>query len=279
MVQSVARKTTGQILTILLLVLIGLVVVLPILWIVLSSFQPGTSLFSSSLIPESFTGKHYVTLFTDTDFPRWFLNTLRIAVINMVVGVIITSMTAFGFSRYYFKIKQSALTLFMVLQMFPSFLAMTAIFIILGKLQLLNSYWGLLLIYAAGQVPFNTWVLKGYFDNISRSLDEAARIDGASEFRIFMRVIFPLGRPALVLVAFRTFMTPWMDFIMPSLILREESQKTIALGIFEWVSYEANENFTMFAAAAILISIPITLLFGVLQKSIVTGMTAGATKG
>ena len=262
-----------------ILVLISVVIVTPILWIILSSFNSGTSLFSSSLIPKEPTLIHYKELFTKTDFPKWYMNTLKIATINMVISVIFTTLSAYSFSRFKFKGRKQGLMAMMILQMFPSFLAMTAIYILLTKLGLLNSHWGLILVYSGGQIPYNTWLCKGYFDGIPRSLDEAAKIDGASNITIFMKIILPLARPIITLVALTNFMGPWFDFIFPQIILKSSDKKTLAMGLFEWVQKQQNTHFTRFAAGAILVAIPITILFVYLQKHIVEGLSSGATKG
>lgn len=265
-------------LTYILLIGIALIVILPIIWIVLSSFQPGTTLYSSTFIPNKLTFEHYINLFTKTDYPIWYKNTLKIAFFNMLIGVLITTLTAYTFSRYRFKGRKNIMIGMLVLQMFPSFLSMTAIVIIVTKLNLMDTHWGLILVYAAGQIPYNAWLIKGYFDGIPKSLDEAARIDGAGHLTIFWKVIMPLAKPILVLVALTNFTGPWFDFIFPKLILRSKETKTLAIGIFEWVQGRADNNFTLFAAGAILIAIPIVILFGVLQKHIVAGLTQGGVK-
>lgn len=262
-----------------ILVMISIVIVTPILWIVLSSFNSGTSLFSSSLIPKEPTLIHYKELFTKTDFPKWYMNTLKIATINMIISVILTTLSAYAFSRFKFKGRKQGLMAMMILQMFPAFLAMTAIYILLSKLGLLNSHWGLILVYSGGQIPYNTWLCKGYFDGIPRSLDEAAKIDGASNMTIFTKIILPLAKPIITLVALTNFMGPWFDFIFPQIILKSSDKKTLAMGLFEWVQKQQNTHFTRFAAGAILVAIPITILFVYLQKHIVEGLSSGATKG
>ena len=262
-----------------ILVLISIVILTPVIWIVLSSFNSGTSLFSSSIIPKNPTLIHYKELFTQTDFPKWYMNTFKIATINMFLSVILTTLSAYAFSRFKFKGRKQGLMAMMILQMFPGFLAMTAIFILISKLGLLNSHWGLILVYAGGQIPYNTWLCKGFFDGIPRSLDEAAKIDGASNMTIFVKVILPLAKPIITLVALTNFMGPWFDFIFPQIILKSSDKKTLAMGLFEWVQKQQNTQFTMFAAGAILVAIPITLLFVYLQKHIVEGLSAGATKG
>ncbi|MCJ7688661.1 MAG: sugar ABC transporter permease [Clostridiaceae bacterium] len=262
-----------------ILVMLSIVVLTPVIWIVLSSFQSGTSLFSSTIIPKNPTFIHYKELFTETDFPKWYMNTLKIATINMFVSVILTTLTAYAFSRFKFKGRKQGLMALMILQMFPAFLAMAAIFILISKLGLLNSHWGLILVYAGGQIPYNTWLCKGFFDGIPRSLDEAAKIDGASNMTIFVKVILPLAQPIITLVALTNFMGPWFDFIFPQILLTSSSKKTLAMGLFQWVQKQQNTQFTRFAAGAILVAIPITLLFVFLQKYIVEGLSSGATKG
>lgn len=266
-------------LTYILLIGIAIIIILPIIWIILSSFQVGTTLYSSTFIPEKLTFDHYVSLFTKTDYPLWYKNTLKIAFFNMIIGVLVTTLTAYTFSRYRFKGRKNIMIGMLVLQMFPSFLSMTAIVVIITKLNLMDTHWGLILVYAAGQIPYNAWLIKGYFDGIPKSLDEAARIDGAGHLTIFWKVIMPLAKPILVLVALTNFTGPWFDFIFPKLVLRSKETKTLALGIFEWVQGRADNNFTLFAAGSILIAVPIVILFGVLQKHIVSGLSSGATKG
>lgn len=270
-------KLVGDILTYALLIIIALVTILPIIWIIMSSFQVGTTLFSSSLIPKSFTFSHYKELFS-TDYPIWYGNTFKIAFFNMILGVLVTTLTAYTFSRYRFKGRKNIMMGMLVLQMFPSFLSMTAVVVLMTKMNLMDSHWGLILVYAAGQIPYNAWLIKGYFDGIPKSLDEAARIDGAGHLTIFWKIILPLARPIIVLVALTNFTGPWFDFIFPKILLRSRENKTLAVGIFEWVQGRADQNFTLFAAGSILIAIPILILFGILQRHIVAGLTQGGVK-
>lgn len=262
-----------------ILIVSVLIVVLPVIWIVLSSFKSGSSLYSSTLIPQEFTLRHYKELFTETDFPLWYMNTLKIATANMVISLFLTSITAYAFARFKFKGRKQSLMTILILQMFPSILAMVAIYIILLKLGLIDTHLGLILIYAAGQIPYNTWLVKGFMSGIPHSLDEAARIDGASNVTIFTKIILPLARPILVMVALTNFMGPWFDYIFPRLVLKTQSKHTLAMGLFNWVRQQSNTHFTRFAAGAILVAIPITILFIYLQKHLVHGLAQGATKG
>ncbi len=262
-----------------LLILISFVILSPVVWIIGSSFNPGSSVFSSTLIPKNPTIQHYIDLFTETEYPLWFLNTLKVATMNMIVSVIITTLTAYAFSRFRFRGRKQGMMTILVLQMFPSILAMTAMYVLLTKLHLINTHIGLVIVYATGQIPFNTWLVKGYLDAIPRSLDEAAKIDGASNITILTKIIMPLSKPILVFVALQNFVGPWFDFIFPQLVLRGADKKTLAMGLFNWIKDRQANQFTLFAAGAILVAIPITLLYAYFQKHIVEGLSAGATKG
>ncbi|ABY94334.1 binding-protein-dependent transport systems inner membrane component [Thermoanaerobacter pseudethanolicus ATCC 33223] len=261
-----------------LLITLSFIVIIPIIWIIGSSLNPGDTLFSSTLIPKNPSLVHYKTLLTNSDFPLWYKNTLKIATANMIVSVFLSTSTAYVFSRYRFMGRKSMLMTILVLQMFPSFLAMTAIYVLLLQLGLLDTHLGLILVYATGQIPYNTWVAKGYFDGIPRSMDEAAKIDGASNFTIFYKIILPLAKPIITFIALTNFTGPWMDFVLPKLILRSADKKTLAMGLYDMAVHQHNTKFTLFAAGAVLVAIPITLLFVYLQKHIVEGLTKGAVK-
>jgi arabinogalactan oligomer/maltooligosaccharide transport system permease protein len=256
----------------------ALLVLGPVIWTVLASFKPGSNMFSSSFSGWSFSLEHYVALFQDTPYLQWYLNTFALATANMLISLVVVTMTAYVFSRYRFKGKRNVLMGVLVLQMFPAFLSMTAIYILLSKLNLIDTYAGLLFVYVAGSLPFMTWLVKGYFDAIPTSLDEAAKIDGAGHMTIFLEIILPLARPILVFVALVSFTGPWMDFILPTLILRSEEKMTLAIGIFSWITSNSAENFTLFAAGSLLVAVPITLLFVATQKHITTGLVSGAVK-
>ncbi|HBT4568744.1 TPA: sugar ABC transporter permease [Klebsiella pneumoniae] len=260
------------------LVLNSIVVLMPVLWICLSSLKPGDTLFSSTFTNISFTLEHYKTLLFKTPYLQWYMNTFILSTCNMIISLVVITITAYIFSRYRFKGKRKILMGILVMQMFPAFLSMTAIYILLSKMNLINTYAGLLFVYVSGSLPFMTWLVKGYFDAIPISLDEAAKIDGAGHFTIFYDIILPLSRPILVFVGLVSFTGPWMDFILPTLILRSEDKMTLAIGIFKWIRSNSAENYTLFASGALLVALPITLLFIITQKYITTGLTSGAVK-
>ncbi|WP_182534040.1 sugar ABC transporter permease [Fontibacillus panacisegetis] len=262
-----------------ILIITAIAVLYPVLWIILGSFNPGNTINATSYLPETLTIKHYVNLFNTTNFLIWYKNTLFVAVMNMILSTLLVISAAYAFSRFRFPGRKQGLMVMLVLQMFPSFMGMIAIYILLLQLNLLDNLWGLILVYAGGSIPFGTWLVKGYFDGLPRSLEEAAKIDGASHTTIFVRIMMPLSVPMFTFIAVNNFIGPWMDFIFARLVILSDRNKTLAIGLFEMITGRTNNEFTTFAAGAVLVAIPITLLFLMLQKYIIEGLKAGANKG
>lgn len=265
-----------------LLIAVCVIIIYPLLWTIGASFNPGNSLVSTSIIPKNPTNEHYVKLFAGEGnlfYKQWYLNSLKISVFTMLLSLISVSFTAYAFSRFRFKGRKNGLTLFMLLQMIPQFSALTAIFVLGQMLGLINSHWLLILIYVGGQIPMNSYLLKGYMDTIPMDLDESARIDGARRTRIFWQIIIPLSRPMLAVVAMNGFTGPLGDFALSSVILRNPESYTLPIGLYKLVSDKMGASYTTFAAGAILISIPIVIVFLSLQKHFVSSLTAGGTKG
>lgn len=255
------------------------IVVYPVLWIIGSSFNPGDSLSSSSIIPTDATLSHYHDLFK-SDYFLWYWNTLKVSVLSMIVSLLAVSLIGYAFSRYRFVGRKNGLMLFLVLQMVPGFVAIIAIYVLLNVSGLINHpYVALVLLYVGGGIPMNTWLAKGYFDTISFSLDESARMDGAGHLRIFWQIIMPLSKPILAVVALFSFIGPFTEFVLASLVLRRSEDYTLAVGLYNLISKQFGNSFTEFAAGSVLIAIPITILFFLLQKYFVAGLTAGGTKG
>ncbi|WP_438431995.1 sugar ABC transporter permease [Gorillibacterium sp. sgz500922] len=274
------QSVVGLTVSYLLLIVISVIAIYPVLWITLASFRPGTALYSPHFLPDHFSLVHYKELFTTSTFPygTWYLNTLKIATFSMILSTFLVTLGMYSLSRFRFKGRQTALTLMLVLGMFPSFMSLTAIYIILMQINLLDTHTAIVLVYSCGAV-LGGFIVKGFFDTIPRSLDEAARIDGAGHMKIFTRIILPLSRPMLTYVALTSFVGPWMDFIFARLVLRTKEKWTVAVGMWDLVSRYQDSNFTLFAAGAVLIAIPITLLFFFLQRFLVQGLTSGANKG
>ncbi|WP_070119827.1 sugar ABC transporter permease [Bacillus marinisedimentorum] len=264
----------------LILLLAIAIVVYPVLWTIGSSFNPGNSLASSSMIPENASLSHYKELFAeDSHYLIWYWNTIKVSVLTMVFATIMISLTAYAFSRYRFIGRKNGLIAFLILQMIPQFIAIIAIYVLMSLLRMMDTHLGLILLYTGGLIPMNTWLAKGYFDTIPRELDESARMDGAGHFRIFWQIIMPLAKPILAVVALFSFITPFTEFILASLVLRSPEKMTLSVGLYKLISDPHASKFTEFAAGSVLIAIPISILFLSLQRYFVSGLTAGGTKG
>jgi len=277
------KRRLNLVLSYIMLVLIALVCIYPALWIILSSFKVGDSLYSETLIPTQLTLEHYKDLFrsqSDKDLPylQWYWNTLKIAVTSMVLGTLLQVLTAYAMSRFRFKGRQTMMSVILILGMFPGFMSMIAVYVILLQMNLLNSPWALILVYTSG-AALGMFVAKGFFDTIPRALEESALLDGASHSQIFRLIILPLSTPIMTYIAITTFTAAWVDFIFARLILRSRENWTLAVGLYELVSSYSSTEFTLFAAGSVLVALPITLLYMFLQRFLVHGLTAGATKG
>lgn len=279
MIQEKKLSQVNKIFIYLLFVVISFFVVYPLVYVVSGAFSPGNSMASLNIVPfkDGFTLEHFVRLFTRTDYGRWFLNTLIISVETSLATVVIASLSAYVFSRFQFKFKKPFLMSLLILQIFPSFVGMIAIYVILLRVGGLDTLWGLVLVYTAGNIPYNAWLVKNYMDTVSKNLDEAARIDGAGHFRTFFQIIMPIARPIITFLGITSFTAPWMDFIFPKMVLRSVDKQTLALGLFSFVSDKKNE-FTVFAAGALIVAIPFVIFFLFTQRTLVTSFGGAAVK-
>ena len=260
--------------------IVTILIIYPLIWTVGASLNPGNSLMSSSMIPENVSFEHYQDLFNGTtDYVAWYWNSIKISVATMVLTLIFVSFTAYSFSRFRFVGRKNGLMLFLLLQMIPQFSALIAIFVLAQMLGMVNSHLALILIYVGGMIPMNTYLMKGYLDNIPRDLDESARMDGAGHFRIFIEIIMPLSKPIIAVIALFAFTGPLGDFILSSTILRTPDQYTLPIGLYNLVAQKMGASYTTYAAGAVLIAVPVALLFFSLQRFFVSGLTAGGTKG
>ncbi len=244
---------------------------------ILASFSKSGSIYSfDGFFPTEYGLDSFSKLFTDTvmyNYPRWFLNTLFIAVMSCLLGTFLTILTAYCMSRFRFKSRKHMMKVTLVLGMFPSFMGTIAVYLLMTQFHLVNQHWGLILIYAA-QAPMGYMVQKGFFDTVPYSIDEAARIDGASNFQVFTKFILPLSKPILVYTALTSFTWPWSDFILPKLLLQDKNLYTVSVGLMSLSETE----FSRFAAGSIFIAIPIIVLYFCLVKYMINGMSAGAVK-
>lgn len=262
-----------------LIVLLALIWLIPIIWVILASFSAQTTFKSDTFFPTSYTIANYVDLFTKTDFPKWVLNTLIIAVCNTVLTTLFTVVTAFALSRFRFKTRKFFLNITLILGMFPGFMSMVAVFFILSDLKLINSIWSLLVYYVAG-AGLGFFVCKGYFDTIPKDIDEALKMDGIPAAVSFVKVYLPLAMPIIIYTALLAFMAPWADYILAGLVLKSDSAKTVAVGLYGWMDKsKINDYFTKFAAGSVIVAVPITALYISLQRFFIEGISAGAVKG
>ena len=277
------RKNLTNALIYALLFTLAVIWLVPLFFLIVHSFraEPGAAI--RYLFPKEYTADNYIRLFTDTqlfNFPRWYVNTLVVSVASCALSTLYVLMISYAFSRLRFRFRESMMRAGLVLNMFPGFMAMIAVYFILKAVGLTQSLLALVLVYS-GSAALSYYVAKGFFDTIPRALDEAAYIDGASKSTIFWRITLPLSKPIVVYTVLMSFMAPWMDFIFASVIMKDNYDNyTVALGLFQMITREnIYDYFTVFCAGAVVVAIPIALLFLFMQKYYVEGVTGGAVKG
>lgn len=274
-----AKKLVKSIFIHLELLIVAVIVIYPLMWVIGTSFSPVRGGISrGSVIPDNATLDNYKRLFTDTNYKQWYMNTLYVATLTMVISVVVHTMTAFVFARFPFKGRKAGLLFVMILQTFPSFLGLTALYMVALNFNMLNNLNMLVIIYVSGGIPGSIWLVRGYMLNIPRSLDEAAYIDGATKLQVFFKVILPLSGPIVTFIAINSFMGPWMDYMLPRYLINKNEVRTLAIGLYDMITSN-NADFTAFCAGSIIVAVPITILFVFFQKYIVNGLTAGANKG
>ncbi len=268
-----------------LLALLAALWLIPILWLVLTSFGVDEGPNIRSFFPEHYTLAHYQELLFSADsvsnFPQWFTNTLIVAVFTCVISTAFVLMTAYAMSFLRFPGRRAMMKTAIILNLFPGFLGMIAVYFILRQIGLTNSLPGLILVYSAG-AGVDYLIAKGFFDTVSRSLREAAYLEGASEWAVFRRIILPLSKPIVVYTVISSFLYPWMDFVYASIIMSSgiTTDKTVSLGLFSMVDkVNRNRYFAQFCAGGVLVSIPISVLFIIMQRFYVEGVTGGSVKG
>lgn len=267
----------------------GLIIfsIFPIYVVIQSSFDPSGSLASSSLWPSRFSWKNYETLFTLESVPylTWVKNSVILASANAIISVFVGAASAFAFSRLRFKGRKTGLQALLLVQVFPSFLALAAIYVMMERVYTvfpsigLGSLGGLLIIYLGGSMGVNAWLLKGFIDTVPLELDEAARIDGASTSQVYWLIFFPLAAPVLAVTALLSFIGTFNEFVLASLFLQDINQRTVAVGLQQFVGAQFGQNWGPFAAGSLLAAIPLVGLFLSLQRYIIGGLTAGSIKG
>jgi arabinogalactan oligomer / maltooligosaccharide transport system permease protein len=243
------------------------------------SLRPGNRLRSTdlSIIPADWTFASYIQLFTEQPFLRWLGNSLLVAALVTVTGVALASIGGYAFSRFRFVGRKATMLAILTTQMFPATMLLLPLYILIAKLGLVDTFLGLMVFYTSTALPFCVWQMKGFYDTIPASLEEAARIDGCSRGQAFWTVILPLATPGLVITALFSFMTAWSEYIVAAQVMQDEEMFTLPLGI---KSFQASlsSQWGLYAAASILVSIPVVIVFLMLSKYLVTGLTLGSVK-
>ncbi len=279
------RLLTGDIARHTVLTLLALIWLVPIIWLVCTSFSAFQGRNILRFFPQEWTLSNYARLFSDTDsvsnFPAWFKNTFIVACFTCLISSLFVLMVAYVTSCMRFRGRRAFMNIGVLLGLFPGFLTMICIYYILKELKLTDTHLGLILVYA-GSSGLGYLIAKGFFDTISRSMIDAAKLDGASEANVFWRVILPLSRPIIVYTVISSFLTPWMDFIFSNIIIKSRlsGDWTVAVGLYNMLHKSSvNNYFSRFCAGGVLVSIPISVLFVIMQKFYVESVTGGSVKG
>ena len=274
------RRVADNVRTYLLLLIMAAIFLFPCLWLILASFSKTGSLYDfKGFFPQAFSFQTFVDLFTDDvnglyPYKTWFFNTLYVATGSCILGTVLTLLTGYVMSRFRFRGRDGLKKLTLVLGMFPGFMGLTAVYIIMTQLGLVDRLEALIFFYAA-TAPVGYMVQKGYFDSIPSTIFEAARLDGATNLQVFTKVTLPLSKPMIVYTVLTQFAWPWSDVLLPKLLLKDRNMWTVAVGLFNL----PEQHFARFAAGSVFIAVPIVILYFCLVKYIVNGLTAGSVKG
>ena len=277
-----ASRRLGNTVVYIVLILITLIWLFPFFGIVMESLKVNTTMMDGELFPKKWGFDNYIKLFTKTDFLIWFKNTAIMGVATAALQTIFILSMSYVLSRLRFKGRKGLMNLMLILGMFPGFLTMILIYKVFYDLGLTMEMApvGLIIVYCASS-GMGYYVSKGFFDTIPKTLVEAARVDGATRWQVFYKVIMPLSKPIIIYTVLMGFMAPWGDFMLASYIIHENSAgMNVAVGMYEWLSVtNMNTYYTMFCAAGVVVAIPVTTVFLLLQKYYVEGVTGGAVKG
>ena len=281
-------KRMNMILKLVIATVATIIALYPIAYVIAASVNPANSL--TDLFPPNASLKNYNRLLNDEQYPvlLWLFNSIKVAAISTIVTVALTTMAAYAFSRFRFKGRRQGLLVILLIQLFPNTLAIVSLYLLLTQIGHLipwlgiNSHGGLILIYSGGALGFNTWLMKGFFDTIPKELDESGVIDGASPTQIFLFILLPLIRPILAVVSILAFIGTYADFLIAKIMLQDKENYTLAVGLNILLGESGgnrSSNWGLFAAAAIIGAFPIVVVFLILQKQLIGGLTTGAVKG
>lgn len=262
------------------IVLFSIFAIYPMLYVLGVSLRGDNAFQTQSLeiITDTSTTKNFVLLFTQTDFLLWMRNSLFISSVTTLLGVAFASTSAYALSRYNFRGRNMMLFSLLVSQMFPATMLILPFYVILSKLHLIDSFWGLFLIYSSTALPFCVWQMKAYYDTVPKELEEAALLDGCSRWMTFYKIILPVSSPALVITALFSFMTAWSEYVIAAVVLQDPELYTLPLGLRSFQASLATQ-WGLYAAGALIVSIPVLILFISISRYLVSGLTMGSVKG
>jgi arabinogalactan oligomer/maltooligosaccharide transport system permease protein len=254
--------------------------VYPILNILTISLRPADALFTKSLsiIPPNATFDNYRQAFIQYDMLPWLYHSLIVSVSACAFSVVVSITAGYAFSRFEFRGKKMGLSLILVTQMFPLAMTLLPLYLMIIKFKMTNSYWALAIIYVSSSIPFNIWMMKGFYDTIPKSLEESAYVDGASVFRSFYQIILPLAKPAIALTALFSFMGAWSEYLIASVIINEAGKLTLPVGLVS-MQGQFSTAWGIYSAGALVTAVPVMILFICLSKYLVGGLTVGSVKG
>ena len=255
-----------------------IIVMFPALWIVMASFSKGDSFFSSTLFPDEFSLINYRKLFEQTNFGLWVFNSLKLCFLVAIIQLILTTTAAYAFARIRFPGRSKGLMTVLVLQVFPSSMALAGYYVIIYKFGLVNNMIAIVFVLAAGSA-YNIWLLKSYIDGIPKELDESAFVDGAGHLTTFLKIVLPLAMPQIAVIFIFSFIATYSEYVISSVFLQTPDSYTLAIGLQSFIADQFNAHWTIFAAAAVLASVPVMVIFLLLQRYIQGGLVAGGVKG
>ncbi|WP_297630426.1 sugar ABC transporter permease [uncultured Clostridium sp.] len=272
------RERIGAWVTRIILWVVCLIVLYPVIAVLSTSVAKGNTFVQTSIFPQSFTLDNYKFVLTQTDFLYWVKNSMIICISVSLIQLVLTATSAFAFAKLKFKGKKYGLIFLLVLQLFPSMMALPAILTFAYSFNLANHMWFYILLQCGGSA-FNIWLMKGYMDGLPNELMEAAEVDGASTWQTFTKIILPLSRNMLIVIFIFTFLGTYSEFVFASALFNGSTHETVATGLQSFITGQFSANWTKYAAAAIMASIPITVIYMAFQKYISEGLVAGSVKG
>ena len=244
----------------------------------MASLSKGDSFFSTSLFPDEFSLVNYTRLFAETNFGLWVFNSLKMCFLVAIIQLLLTTTAAYAFARIRFPGRSKGLMTVLVLQVFPSSMALAGYYVIIYKFGLVNNLIAIVFVLAAGSA-YNVWLLKTYMDGIPKELDESAFVDGAGHLTTFLKIILPLAAPQIAVIFIFSFIATYSEYVISSVFLQTPDSYTLAIGLQSFIADQFNAHWTMFAAAAVLASVPVMVIFMLLQKFIQGGLVSGGVKG